>query len=145
MHPSTRRALVLSVVLVLTVLTAQSLISPLVLGWHRADELIELEDHRVSLAEEAQALVADIEYRKTDGGKKLAALETMGATDPGGHELEVTPAEAPKIALEDQAFAERMKAWRGKSRISLYQDWRVMSLYLFDQRHPAELPDKDDA
>ncbi len=143
LDPSTRRLLIIGVILVLALLTGQSLLAPLVLGWERANELVALEDRVEALNQEKRDLAEDIDYRKTEGGQRLAALETMGATDPGAHEVELEPAETAATDPAAQPLADRMKAWREPSRTSLYQRWRVMSLYLFDQRHPATPPSQD--
>ena len=140
-RPSVARLLVVSAVLVLALLTGQSLFAPLVLGWQRAEELLALEDHLATLRQEERHLREDIAYRKTEAGRKLAALETVRVTDPGARLIELVPAEPETDGEAEPTVQARMKAWREEGRTFVYSKWRVLALYALGRRLPPPEPD----
>lgn len=138
--PATRpvilRRLLLYAGLVLALLTGQSAIAPLLIGWSRAEDLIALDDRMAALCKEQERLERDIEYRKTEAGKKLAALETVKATDAGGRLIELTP-KAPDIDADPKpSLGRHIEGLRKKGHAAFYRKWRVLSLYLLDRRLP---------
>ena len=139
-RPSVRRLLVVSAVLVLALLTGQSLVAPLILGWQRAEELLALEDHLGALRQEERRLREDVAYRKTEAGRKLAALEAVKVTDPGARLIELVPADPETDAEAEPTVQARMKAWREEGRTFVYSKWRVLALYLLDRRLPPPEP-----
>ena len=133
---SVSRLLLTCGLLALAALMTQRMLSPLALGWHRAEELLAGEDRLVALDDEARRLSEEIAYKKTGGGQALEAFEQKGVVRRGGRVAKPVPKSPPKASAQPRTLAGRAKAWRKTGWLCLYSKWRVLALCLFDKRLP---------
>lgn len=114
----------------------QRMLSPLVVGWHRAEALLDAEDRLLALDERARWLQDEIAYKRTDGGRRLEAFEQKGVVRPGGRVARTVPQSFSSTAVPSRTLGQQVQAWREQGRVYLYSKWRVVALCLLDKRLP---------
>ncbi len=114
----------------------QRMLSPLVVGWHRAEALLNAEDRLLALDERAKWLQDEIAYKRTDGGRTLEAFEQRGVVKLGGHVVKAVPKSLSNTAVPPRTVGQRVQGWREEGRIYLYSKWRVVALCVLDKRLP---------
>jgi hypothetical protein len=133
---STGRLLLTCGALVVAVLMTQRMLSPLAVGWRRAEQLLAGEDRLIALAHEARWLQEEIDYKKTRSGRTLEAFEQQGFVEPGGHVVKAVPKQLPATTASRVTLTDRAEHWRERGRICLYRKWRVLALCLLNRRLP---------
>jgi hypothetical protein len=123
-------------VLALTAVMTQRMLSPLVVGWRRAEALLAAEDQLLVLGKQARRLREEIAYKKTEGGRRLEAFEQKGVVRPGGRVVKTAPKRLAQPSAQPQTLGQQAQALREASRLHLYRKWRVLILCLFDKRLP---------
>jgi hypothetical protein len=128
----------LCLIAALSLLMGQSLLTPVLVGWYRAEEAVRLQDELDRLQQRHAELRAQIEYRKTPAGQALTASEVLLMAPPGGIAIDLqarTPSATPTSRL---TLEERATTWREKGRRTAYAKWRVLNLLVLDRWLPPE-------
>lgn len=122
--------------LALAAVMTQRMLSPLVVGWRRAEALLEAEDRLLALDERAKWLQDEIAYKRTDNGRMLEAFEQQGVVRRGGHTVRTVPKSVSSTAGSPQTLAQQAQALREQGWAYLYSRWRVVALCVLDKRLP---------